>query len=242
MSIEFRRIQEIDIKWHEASTRLGTELDWKSACVTLVACCVIISRARLVGSGSGTQSASAAMAESKVIGFRKSCRYMKSWCQYYSLYINIIASWYSYKYHRNPSNTNEGRQFMRHLWKSTSPHGNVCWDLKAVEKSIRLIQHTGDLLCFCSFRCLAVFLHTSCHGTTAQTCRGELTVASEELQCRDCILSQPRPDNADVTMKALQATDRLCGCHLAHVASIWPPQDLQDCILHSDPSANFQAS
>ena len=61
MSIEFRRIQEIDIKWHEATTRLGTELDWESACVTLVACCVIISRARLVGSGSGTQSASAAV-------------------------------------------------------------------------------------------------------------------------------------------------------------------------------------
>ena len=122
------------------------------------------------------------------------------------------------------------------------PVGNVCWDHKAVEKSIRLIQHTGDLLCFCSFRCLAIFLHRSCRGKKAQTCRGELTVASEELQCRDCILSQPRPDNADVTMKALQATDRLCGYHLAHVASIWPPQDLQDCILHSDPSANFQAS
>ena len=240
MSIEFRRIQEIDIKWHEATARLGTELDWKSALVTLVACCVVLV---------AHVSSAPALAPSQPLQQWRNPRSLVSgnpvdiWnCQYYSLYINIIASWYSYKYHRNPSNTNEGRQSMRHLWKSTSPHGNVCWDHKAVEKSIRLIQHTGDLLCFCSFRCLAVFLHRSCHGNKAQTCRGELTVASEELQCRDCILSQPRPDNADVIMKALQATDRVCGCHLPHVASIWPPQDLQDCILHSDPSANFQAS
>ncbi len=53
----FRRIQEIDIKCHEASTKLMTELDsWTENQQALVACCV--SRARLVGSGSGTQSAS----------------------------------------------------------------------------------------------------------------------------------------------------------------------------------------
>ena len=57
ISREFRRIQEIDIKRHEASTKLVTELDsWTENQQALVACCV--SRARLVGSGSGTQSAS----------------------------------------------------------------------------------------------------------------------------------------------------------------------------------------